>query len=662
MLPYAAPQFKTRHLESCMAIAAQNGQHPEVDKASRQRGLKVATSISWRRLFRYVKPYRKRLSIALVCLLISSLIGLMVPLVSGLLVDAISGQTASGRSTLFTFVGEFYSNILKRTPPQFRGGLVNWVVLTMLGVFVLQAVFNYIQSYFLSYVGERVMADLRLQTYEHVQRMSLRFFNDRRTGEIMSRITNDVTTIQNTTTVNVATLLQGAITFAGSLAFMLFLSVRLTLLTMVVVPALLLAGIVFGRRIRRISTEVQDRMADASSVLEETVSGVRVVQSFAREAYERGRFRNAIEAAFNTSMRRAKVRAIFLPIVSFLGFGSLMIVLWYGSQLVVSGQISPGDLVSFLIYSGTIAASLGTFTGLYSQLQEALGATQRVFGILDTEPDIKDKPDAIPLPPIKGAVDFERVFFSYEESESKPGTVLHNINLQIAPGEIVALVGPSGAGKTTLVNLVPRFYDVTQGAVKIDGYDVRDVQLHTLRGQIGIVPQETLLFGGTIGDNIRYGNLEASEDELIAASKAANAHQFITQLPEGYDTLVGERGVKLSGGQRQRVSIARALLKNPRILILDEATSALDTESEALVQEALDRLMENRTTFVIAHRLSTVQIADRIAVMDRGRIVELGSHQELMALGGLYSRLYTLQFSRQSGHREDVLIEPAPSS
>jgi subfamily B ATP-binding cassette protein MsbA len=292
---------------------------------------------------------------------------------------------------------------------------------------------------------------------------------------------------------------------------------------------------------------------------------------------------------------------------------------------------------------------LGTFTGLYSQLQEALGATQRVFGILDTQPDIMDKPDAVPLPPLKGAVDFEHVSFSYD-TERGGVHVLHNINIQVAPGEIVALVGPSGAGKTTFVNMIPRFYDVTEGAVKVDGCDVRDVQLHTLRTQIGIVPQETLLFGGTIGDNIMYGKLDATDEELVAASKAANAHQFITQLPEGYNTLVGERGVKLSGGQRQRVAIARALLKNPRILILDEATSALDTESEALVQEALDRLMQGRTTFVIAHRLSTVQIADRIAVMDRGRIVELGSHQELMALGGLYSRLYSLQFNRQAGN------------
>jgi subfamily B ATP-binding cassette protein MsbA len=621
----------------------EDGQTPQV------RGLRAASSISWRRLFRYVRPYGKRLVTAIICLFISSFLALMVPLVSGLLVDAISGQTAAGRSTVFGFVGDFYTNVLRRNPPQVRGGVLNWVVVVMLGVFVLQAGFNFIQSYFLSYVGERVMADLRTQTYEHIQHMSLRFFNERQVGEITSRITNDVTTIQNTVTVNIATLLQNLVTFVGSLAFMVFLSVRLTLVTMVVVPLMLLAAIVFGRRLRRISTEVQDRMANATAVLQETVAGVRVVQSFAREPHEISRFREAIEDAFNMSMRRARVRSTFLPIVSFLGFTALVLVLWYGGQQVIAGFMSPGDLVSFLIYAGTIAASLGTFTGLYSQLQESLGATLRVFGLLDLTPDIRDKPNAIPLPQVKGEVVFNDVSFTYDTEAPKPGYVLHRINLTVEPGEILALVGPSGSGKTTLVNMIPRFFDPTEGSVTVDGFDLRDVQLRTLREQIGIVPQETLLFSGTIRENILYGKLDASEAEMIAAAKAANAHQFVSQMSHGYHTVVGERGIKLSGGQRQRIAIARALLKNPRVLILDEATSALDTESEALVQEALDRLMQGRTTFVIAHRLSTVQIADRIAVMDRGRIVELGSHQELMQLGGLYSRLYSLQFVREAG-------------
>lgn len=625
---------------------------PAPERKPSPRGLQAVASIHWGRLFGYIKPYRKRLTLAITCLFISSVLGLMVPLVAGLLIDAVSGQTVSGRSTVFGFVGEFYSNVLKRNPPQFRGGVLNWVAIVMLGVFVLQALFNFTQSYLLSYVGERVMADLRVQTYVHIQRMSLRFFSDRHVGEITSRVTNDVTTIQNVVTVNIATFLQNLITFAGGLAFMVFLNGRLTLLTMTVVPGMLLAGIFFGRRIRGISTEVQDRLANATAVLEETVAGVRVVQSFAREPHEISRFREAIEEAFKTSMRRTKLRATFLPIVSFLGFTAIVMVLWYGGQQVLSGRISPGDLGSFLIYSGTIAAALGTFTGLYSQLQEALGATQRVFSILDTQPDIEDKPDAIPLPPVKGEIVFDQVEFAYDDGTK--GHELRAINLRVAPGEIVALVGPSGAGKTTFVNMIPRFYDPIQGAIRIDGYDLRDVKLHTLREQIGIVPQETLLFSGTIRDNILYGKLQATEQEVLAAAEAANAHQFIIALPEGYNTTVGERGVKLSGGQRQRVAIARALLKDPRVLILDEATSALDSESEALVQEALERLMQGRTTFVIAHRLSTVQIANRIAVMEGGEIVELGSHHELMALGGLYSRLYSLQLGRESTHGDVV--------
>jgi ATP-binding cassette, subfamily B, bacterial MsbA len=627
------------------------------DDAPPASGVQAIAAINWRRLFSFVLPYLRRLTIALICLMLSSLLGLMVPLVAGLLIDAVSGQTASGRSTVFGFVGTFYSEVLQRNPPQtgLRQGVLNWVALVMLGVFVLQALFNFTQSYLLSFVGERVMADLRLRTFAHLQRMSLRFFNDRQVGELTSRITNDVTTIQNVMTVNIAAFLQSLVTFAGALAIMFFLSNRLTLLTMTVVPAMLVAAIFFGRRIRGISTEVQDRMASATAVVQEAVAGIRVVQSFAREPYEIGRFRRAIEEAFRTSMRRTRTRATFLPVVSFLAFSAIVLVIWYGGQQVLARQMSPGDLGSFLIYAGTIAASLGTFTGLYSQLQEALGATHRVFAILDTEPDIRDRPDAIALPSARGEIVFDHVEFEYDPDEDTENAILDDITLRVAPGEILALVGPSGAGKTTLVNMIPRFYDPTAGRITIDGYDLRDVKLHTLREQIGIVPQETLLFSGTIRENIHYGKLDATEQQIVEAATAANAHQFIAELPHGYDTVVGERGVKLSGGQRQRVAIARALLKDPRILILDEATSALDSESEALVQEALERLMVGRTTFVIAHRLSTVQIADRIAVMDRGRIVELGSHADLIAENGLYARLYAMQFSREAKEREEML-------
>ncbi len=628
-----------------------------------KRGLKAAAQVDWRRLFRYVWPYRARLAVAIVCLFISSLLGLIFPLVAGLLVDAISGQSTAGRSTVFGALGNFYSEVLKRNPPQLRSGILNWVALAMLAVFVLQALFNFTQGYLLTYTGERVVADLRTAVYAHLQRLSLRFFASQRVGEITSRVTNDVTVLQTTTTTSVAALLQNMVQFFGGLGLMLFLSVKLTLLTLVLVPVMLVAGILFGRRIRSVSSEVQDRLAEATAVLEETVAGVRVVQSFAREGYEINRFRQAVDEAFRSSMRRTKLRATFLPFVSLLGFTSLVLVLWYGGQQVIAKQISSGDLVSFLFYAGTLAAALGTFTGLYSQLQEALGATQRVFSILDTAPDIRDQPGALPLPAIRGRVEFADLSFAYLPDDAAPRDaqvpVLHNISLDVQPGEIIALVGPSGAGKTTLVNLIPRFYDPTGGAIRIDGLDLREIQLHSLREQIGIVPQETLLFSGSIRENLRYGKLDATEEELIAAARAANAHEFIVALSEGYDTLVGERGVKLSGGQRQRVAIARALLKDPRILILDEATSALDAESEGLVQEALERLMQSRTTFIIAHRLSTVKIAHRIVALEAGRIVEQGTHAELLAHEGLFARLYNLQFSPdEAGAPEAVRSAP----
>ncbi|GAC1641232.1 MAG: ABC transporter ATP-binding protein [Herpetosiphon sp.] len=631
------------------------GEPLEQSSPLNESGLRVVTQLHWRRLFSYVWPHRRRLALAMVCLTISSAMALMFPLVAGLLVDAISGQKSAGRSTIFAALGEFYTRVLQRNPPEFRGGVLNWVAVAMIVVFVVQALFNFSQAYLLTYVGERVVADLRTSVYSHLQHLSLRFFNSRRVGEITSRVTSDVTVLQTTTTVSVATLLQNIMQFIGGLFLMAYLSATLTVLTLSLVPVMIVAGVLFGRRIRQASTEVQDRLATATAVLEETISGVRVVQSFAREDYEIGRFRHSVEDAFQSSMRRTRLRSTFLPFISLLGFSSLVLVLWYGGQQVVAKRLSSGDLVSFLFYAGTLAASLGTMTGLYSQLQEALGATHRVFGILDTAPDIRDKPDALPLPVVQGHVEFRAVSFGYDEDDSDDGietsrplpnddVILKNIDLDVSPGEIIALVGPSGAGKTTFVNLIPRFYDPIGGSIRIDGHDLRDIQLRSLREQIGIVPQETLLFSGSIRENLRYGRLDASDAELESAAIAANAHAFILALPNGYNTLVGERGIRLSGGQRQRIAIARALLKNPRILILDEATSSLDVESEGLVQEALERLMRGRTTFIIAHRLSTVRIAHRIVAMDHGVIVEQGTHTELLAQDGLFARLYNLQF------------------
>lgn len=568
-----------------------------------------------RRMFQYVYPYRWRLALALLCLAISSGIGLVMPLAIRNLVETV--KDASSTAALDN------------------------VAIGLMGVFIAQMVFNYIQGYFLTYVGERAVADLRIEVYSHLQRLSLAFFSERRVGELTSRVTNDVTVIQGIGTNAVAAFLQNGITFIGSFIMMINLSWQLTAITLLLIPLLIVLAIIYGRRIRNMSTEVQDRMAEASSVLEETISGVRIVQSFAREPYEVERFSGAIEHAFSASMRRTKTRAQFVPIVSFSGFGALVFVLWFGGRQVLNGTMQLGDLIAFLLYAAVIAGSLGTFTSLYSQLQEALGSTARVFGILDTAPEIASKTNAINLPPIEGEIYLEDVSFNYGEAATP---VLSNINLKVEPGEVMAIVGPSGSGKSTLVNLIPRFYDVTAGRITVDGFDIRDVDLPSLRSQIGIVPQETLLFSGTIADNIRYGNLDAPMEAVIEAAKAANAHEFISNFEGGYESIVGERGIKLSGGQRQRVAIARALLKNPRILILDEATSAMDSESEGLVQEALERLMQGRTTFVIAHRLSTVKNATRIAVIEAGKVTELGSHSELLAQAGTYARLYQLQF------------------
>jgi subfamily B ATP-binding cassette protein MsbA len=621
-----------------------------------KRGLRVselaaqAREISWGRLFAYVRPYRWQLVVALFCLALSTSTGLLLPLVAGQLINAIAGQAVS------------FS--------------LNQAALFLLVVTVVQAVFGLIQSYNFSFIGERVVSDLRIHAYSHLQRLSLSFFNDRRVGEITSRITNDVTLIQAAVTSNVASLLSATIQFFGAIVLMLTVSWQLTSMTLLLVPLVSGLGIFFGRLLRRISTEVQDRLADTSSVLEESVAGIRIVKSFAREPYEIGRFREAVETTFAVAMRRARVRAIFQPLISTAAWAVMIAILWFGGRLVLEGTMRPGDLIAFLLYAGNIAGVLGTFSSLFGQLQEALGAITRVFELIDTSPAIDDLPTATALPSTQGRVVFDHVSFAYEPDTSKLAgvndseselpsaekasalseqppiaaprpAVLKDLSLDIRPGEVLALVGPSGAGKSTIVNLIPRFYDVQAGSVQIDGYDVRNLTQRSLREQIGIVPQETTLFGGTVGDNIRYGRLEASQAEIEAAAAAANAHEFISALPEGYATLVGERGVKLSGGQRQRVAIARALLKNPRILILDEATSALDSESERLVQQALERLMVGRTSIVIAHRLSTVKRADRIAVIVAGQIAELGTHAQLLAQGGLYARLYAMQFREE---------------
>jgi len=579
-----------------------------------------------RRLLAYTRPYRAELSVAIIATLIGSAFGLLFPLVIGRLVDA-----------SFLRIGSADTTVLDRT------------VLILIGVFALQAFFSAVQSYLLSRVGEGVVADLRRTVYRHLLTLSLRFFETRKTGEITSRLTSDISTVQGVVSSALVQIFSQTLTLVGTVIILFVTNWRLSLLMLSIVPVVVLAAFYFGRLLRKVSKEFQDRVADANARAEEAIGGIRVVQAFTAEPLEARTYADLIGASFKVALRRARIRAIFNPVVFFAMFTAIGIVLWYGGRLVIAGELTPGQLVAFLVYTFSVAGAVGAFSGLFSQFQEALGASSRIFELLDEKSDLPEPANPLKLGSVRGEVRFQHVSFGYGER----GVVLEDVSLAAQPGEVVALVGPSGAGKSTLISLIPRFYDPTAGRILLDGVDIRDLTLYDLRSNIALVPQETQLFSGTVAENIRYGKPGASDAEVIEAAKAANAHEFITSFPDGYATIVGERGIKLSGGQRQRVAIARALLKNPRILILDEATSSLDSESEALVQEALEVLMQGRTTFVIAHRLSTIRSADKIVVLEAGRIVQQGTHQELLAAGGLYKELYELQF------REDVELPRA---
>ncbi|HEX6669836.1 MAG TPA: ABC transporter transmembrane domain-containing protein [Gemmatimonadales bacterium] len=570
------------------------------------------------RLWPRVRPYRGQLVLASLALVTSGLLALAFPMAVRYLLDA-------------AFVDR-------------NRALLDRIAIGLVALFSVQAVLNYAQAYLLSAVGEQSVAGLRKELFARLLEMPPGFFAERRTGELTSRLTSDIGLLQGVLSHQISEFSRQILSLAGGVILLTWLQPRLTLTALAVAPLVVGSAIFFGRRLRNITTGVQDRLAEATGVAEEAFSQIRTVQSFVQEPTERARFGERVAASVQAALQRARVRGVFFGMLTLSTFAGVTFVLWQGGVLVLEGELTAGSLVSFLLYTITIAASIGALAGSFTAYQEAVGAAERVFEILEMEPGIADPPDPAALAqPVAGRVAYEGVHFRYHDDGSQPWT-LEGIDLEVAPGEVVALVGPSGGGKTTLVSLLTRFWDVSRGHLRLDGHDVRTLRLADLRGAIGIVPQEPALFSGTIRENIAYARPGASEAEIVAAAKAAHAHEFVERLPLGYDTVVGERGVKLSGGQRQRVAIARAILKDPAVLILDEATSNLDTESERLIEDALGRLLVGRTTLIIAHRLSTVRRADRLVVVDRGRIVEEGSHGELLARGGLYARLYQRQF------------------
>ncbi len=510
-----------------------------------------------------------------------------------------------------------------------------------IGLVLLQGLCSMGHSYLTTWISQRVVADFRTHLFAHLQNLAVSFFARRRTGELLSRLMNDVTVIQSIVTETPIDTAKQLVTFIGGIGFLLAMNWRLCLLILLLLPLLVLVAKFFGRKLKSLSTSIQDQTAALSTLLEEVISGIRIVKSFVQTKREEGRFLAQIQHGLALSLKRAGIMALFVPVISLLTFSAAAAVLWYGGTQVIEGAVTPGDLFAFVLFAGILIGPFSSAARVFAQVKEAQGATQRVFEILDAEADIRDIPNAHVLSAVKGHVRAEQVGFSYD-----PRTpVLSHLSFEAQPGELVAFVGPTGAGKTTVINLLHRFYDPVEGRITVDGHDLKEVTVDSWYRQVALVPQETVLFGGTILDNIRYGNPEASEEAVQEASKAAHAHEFISAFPDKYATVVGEKGINLSGGQRQRIAIARAILKNPRLLLLDEATSSLDTESERLVQEALERLMQGRTTFVVAHRLSTIQRADRILVLDKGRVVEQGTHAQLLERKGLYHYLYTIRFT-----------------
>lgn len=574
----------------------------KINKASLKKSL---------RLFKYVKPYLGTFSIGMIFLFLSSGASMVFPFLTGKLIDAAN------------------SDFIER---------INEIALILLAVFFFNAIFSYFRIYLFAIVTQKTLASLRQATYQHLIHLKMSFFSERRVGELTSRIASDISLLQETLTTTVAEFLRQIIIIIIGISLLSYMSVKLTLLMLALVPVVIVIAVLFGKKIRKLSKSAQDEVANSNIIVEETLQGIATVKAFVNETFEFIRYRDKTNEIIDVSLKGAKWRGAFASFIIFCLFGSIIAVIWYGVILVQSGEMSMGDLFTFILYSVFVGASLGGIADLYSQLQKAVGATENLLEILDEE---EEKAGDASIIVEKGSIEFKEVSFAYPNR--KDITVLKNLSFEINSSEQVALVGPSGAGKSTITALLLNFYSASSGKISIDGKDINEYSLNSLRNEMAIVPQDVLLFGGSIYENILYGKTNASKEEVIEAARQANALEFINDFPEKFETIVGERGVQLSGGQRQRIAIARAILKNPRILILDEATSSLDSQSEKLVQDALDILMKGRTSLVIAHRLSTIQKADRILVLKDGEITESGTHDELQKNGGLYNQLKSLQ-------------------
>ncbi|WP_394777505.1 ABC transporter transmembrane domain-containing protein [Undibacterium sp.] len=573
-------------------------------------------------LLPFLLPYKKQFLLAGIALLVAASATLAIPYAFRQMIDLGFGGTGD--------------KSIKH---------VDLTFLALFGVACILGVATAARFYMVSWLGERVTADIRNAVYSHVVTQSPQFFETTQTGEVLSRLTTDTTLIQAVVGTSISMALRNGLLFIGGLAMLFVTSPKLSSIIIVTLAAVVLPIVLFGRRVRKLSRDSQDRIADASAMAGEILNAMPTVQAFTHEPIEAQRFSTSVEGAFSTAMRRIRARSLLTMVAILLVFGAIVFVLWLGAHAVMQGNMSGGELGQFILYASIVAGAVGALSEVMGEAQRAAGATERLIELMSVESPIQSPAQPLPLPARTAngsALDLKDIVFHYP---SRPQALaLAHLSLSITPGETVAVVGSSGAGKTTLFQLLLRFYDPQQGSITLDGVDIRHLHLHTLRDAVGVVPQDTIIFSANAMENIRYGRADASDAEVIAAAKMAAAHEFIERLPEGYKSFLGERGVRLSGGQRQRIAIARALLKNPPLLLLDEATSALDAESERLVQTALEAAMQGRTTLIIAHRLATVQKADRIIVMEHGHIVETGTHASLVAEGGIYAKLASLQF------------------